>query len=1364
MLALLNAQQSLRRFDKLSVAEGLSNHVIYSLFQDSKGFLWFGGEGGLNRYDGYGVKIYKHDPANPYSLRNNMVLDILESHHADTSFLWLKTSHGLERLNLLTDQFTLLRHDPDDSTSISSNNIRGLFLGKSGCVWVATNKGLNKFDHDTGAFTHFLQDISIRDLYEDERGILWISTPREGLLRFSPEDSGLTRYRNDPQDKHSISSDYLSMGIINSDYYGSDFLWVSTRNAGFDLLNKQNGQFTRFTAIPENATGLAQVQLEIVDAGIPELWVRSFPSGVHILNLNSNTYTQECYNPDRPDGITIDLVHRIIEDRSGVIWLGTYFGVNRYNRQERQFTNYEHILNDPQSMTSSGVIDLCLGSQNKLWIGTDHGLNVMDLTTGKISNFVDDPLFPTEVQSLLVGMFEDHLGMLWITTNAGLYQLNAERTNLVHFMANPSEPGSISHNSINEVIEDEQGSIWVSTSSGLNKYQRKTRQFEHFFEGFEVDALLIPNQVDTSVILVGTRHGLVEMNTRSGQYTPYTHDPENPQSLSENRIQVIYESRDGIIWIGTNDGLNRTDLNERVDSALVFTHYTEAHGLSSSAVLGILEDDHGYLWLSTMKGLSKFDPKTGTFRNYDKNDGFCTSLFIYRSCVKDSQGFMYFGGLGGFTRFHPDSLQNNPHVPPIAITDFQVFHQSLMIDPVKSENDRSASYLPRSIPYLDAIELSYQQNVFSFEFAALDFRNPMRNQYAYMLEGFNDDWTYTDASNRTATYTNLDPGEYIFQVKGSNNDGLWNEEGTSIRITISPPWWKTKLAYSAYFLLIIAALIISYRLRITRLRLQYQAQMDHLEAERYHEIDELKSRFFANISHEFRTPLTLILGPISKLLSRTSDSDSEKDLNLMQRQAKRLLELVTQLLDLSKLEAGKMKIQASQQNIIPLLKGLTLSFASLAERDKITLSFNTELEDIQVFVEKDAIAKIINNLLSNAFKFTETGGTIQVNVTTTGESYLSSEGEICIAIQDNGVGIPAERVNKIFERFYQVDNSETREREGTGIGLALTRELIELHKGRISVSSKEGEGTTFTIRLPLGSAHLSENEIVQMSENMEPTSSEILIPEEDKVSIIKPLNTDEAQPLLLIVEDNSDVRSYIRSYLDQDYTCHEAKDGEAGLKQALELIPDLIISDVMMPKMDGVEFCKQIKSDVHTSHIPVILLTAKADLESKLEGLETGADAYLTKPFEAEELLVRIKNLIEQRELLRQRFRQDLSLVPAGLKLSSMDQQFLEKATGIIRDHINDFDFNADQFSKKIFMSRQHLNRKLKALTGHATLEFVRSIRLKSATQLLRNRQATITEIAYEVGFSDPSHFTKSFQKEFGQTPSAFLAEQKTGN
>lgn len=571
------------------------------------------------------------------------------------------------------------------------------------------------------------------------------------------------------------------------------------------------------------------------------------------------------------------------------------------------------------------------------------------------------------------------------------------------------------------------------------------------------------------------------------------------------------------------------------------------------------------------------------------------------------------------------------------------------------------------------------------------------------------------------------------------------------------PWWKTRLAYGVYTILAVSFFVGLWRFQAYRLRLRYQAEYEHREAERFRELDQLKSRFFANISHEFRTPLTLILGPIEKLRTRFTDDDSLWELGLMQKNAQRLLNLVTQLLDLSKLESRSMRLQAARCNVIPMLKGIVYSFGSMADSQDITLTFEHDEEDIQFYTEQDVMVKIITNLLSNAFKFTKPGGRITVSANAQSNSEKTGPGFLHIEVTDSGIGISADRIENIFDRFYQVDSGETRVHEGAGIGLALTRELVELHKGEISVLSEENQGTTFTMRFPLGRVHLDPEEIVDQ-EQTEPGSVETLLPidVEESERVPSPAASDGSLPLLLIVEDNADVRQYILGYLEQDYRCLKAENGETGLDLVLREIPDLIISDIMMPRMDGNEFCKRVKTDARTSHIPVILLTAKADLDSKLEGLETGADDYLTKPFEAQELQVRIRNLIDQRRRLQMHFSQNLEIQPAESTVNSIDERFLEKALNIIEEHLDDMDFSVAQFSQEIAMSQRHLARKLKALTDHSTQDFMRCVRLKHAALLLRNKTDNVTQIAYRVGFKNPSYFAECFRKEFGSPPSKY--------
>ena len=629
-----------------------------------------------------------------------------------------------------------------------------------------------------------------------------------------------------------------------------------------------------------------------------------------------------------------------------------------------------------------------------------------------------------------------------------------------------------------------------------------------------------------------------------------------------------------------------------------------------------------------------------------------------------------------------------------------------------------------------------------------------------MLEPYDTSWI--DAgTQRTARYTNLDPGEYTFRVIASNSDGVWNEKGTFINIIIKKPWWQTYLAYLVYLYWVFSLLYFLRRYELSRQKLKYNLKLGNLEKEKLKEIDQIKSRFFANISHEFRTPLTLIFGPAKDISESAEDVNIKKSAGIIQKNAAKLYGLVNQLLDLSKLEAGKMKLLTRKKNIIPLLKGLVLSFTSLAERKRIILKFDSKEEIINVYIDRDKIEKIINNILSNAFKFTPEGGEIDVKV-------LRLKSAVEIIVTDTGKGIPKERIGIIFDRFYQVDGSSTREGEGTGIGLALTKELVELHKGIISVESQEGEGTTFKIQIPLGKDHLKSSEIVN-KEEPEESAETIEKPEiisgiemtEEKLGINKITDAElsdenEGKPLLLIVEDNFDVRNYIISHLDEDYKIQEAVDGDEGFTKSIEHFPDLIISDVMMPKMDGFQLCVKLKTDERTSHIPIILLTAKATSENKIEGYETGADDYIMKPFDTKELRVRVKNLIDQRKQLRKHFKKEGIFNLENKKIKSVDKRFLEKATKIIHDHISDTSFGVELFASELAISRAALHKKLVALIGEPPSELIKRIRLSKAGILLKNNTGNISEIALEVGFNNPAYFAECFKKQFGETPSQY--------
>jgi signal transduction histidine kinase/DNA-binding response OmpR family regulator len=772
----------------------------------------------------------------------------------------------------------------------------------------------------------------------------------------------------------------------------------------------------------------------------------------------------------------------------------------------------------------------------------------------------------------------------------------------------------------------------------------------------------------------------------------------------------------------------------------------------------VTRDKNGIFWFVTETGLLQYNPSdtvNGGVRIIDYRNGIPFTHIERSTFFRDRQGYLYQGGsmttFRGFFRFHPDSVRGpNKKLPPIVLTKFQVKNQDFPLD--------------SNITYQKHIQLKYNQNFFSFNFSALNYIGPDINQFAYMLEGVDEDWVYC-GNRRFANYTGIAPGSYVFRVKGSNNDGYWNEEGTRIQVRIFPPPWRTWWAYTLYGIAL-SALLLALRLYdLKRQRLKQALKVEQVEAEKLKELDGMKSRFFANISHEFRTPLTLILGPLEKLIGKTDDPDCVNDLGMMQRNARRLQRLINQLLNLSKLEAGEMKLIAGERNIVKLVRGYVHSFESLAKQKNVKLKFASDDEKTLVYVDNDKIEKILYNLLSNAFKFTPEGGEISVSVLThpVKPYYKEDEGnDVNIIIADTGPGIPPDKVKHVFDRFYQADNASSGDQEGTGIGLALTQELVKLHYGDITVESKEGKGTTFIITLPKGYEHLKpeeigrkeqgtndEKEVLKMDWGMELPTANCQLP------TVEP---EEDKPILLIVEDNDDLRSYIRSYLDDDYSIHEAVDGEEGYKRAITKVPDLIISDVMMPKKDGYQLCREVKSDERTSHIPVILLTAKAAKEDKIEGLELGADDFLTKPFDPAELQVRIKNLIDQRQSLRQKYLKELNLQPQPdfQGIISVDEKFLRKAYQVVENHLDEADFNVDQFVDDMAMGQMQLYRKLKALLNLSALEFIRSIRLSHAARMIENKTGNIAQIAYAVGFNNPSYFAECFKKQFGLSPSEY--------
>ena len=1357
----ITPQKNKIKFEHLSLEHGLSSNGVFCIIQDRRGFMWFATFDGLNKYDGYSITEYKSDPHDLQSLSDNKVSSIIEDQNG---VIWVGSyGGGLDKFDREKETFTRYSHDPKNPNSLGGNGIITIYEDRAGMIWIGTFNALNKFDKESETFTHYkhnpgdpktLGKNEVVAIFEDRSRILWIGTNGGGLNKFDRKNETFEHYEYDPNDPFSLGNNRIHS--IFEDRSG--VMWIGTNDGGLNKFDREKEIFTRYKHNPNNPNSISSNFVgDIYEDQSGVMWIGTNDGGLSKFDREKETFTHYKHDPSDAQSLSHNRVLSFCRDQSGVLWIGTDGGLNKLIESKKYFTHYNHDPSNPKSLSNNWVNSIIEDQKDQIWIGTfGGGINEFNRDSETFTHYKHDPNNPNSLSDdRVVFIHEDHTGVIWIgTLGGGLNKFDPGKKTFTHFRHDPNNPKSISEDEVITIYEDRTGVIWIATDQqGLNKFDREMETFTRYKNDPNDSKSLSGNEVipiyedRSGVLWFGTgRNGLNKFDRENDTFINFKHDPNDPTSLSYNTVSSIYENKSGVLWLGTyGAGLNRF-----IPETETFEHFNEKDGLADHTIYGILEDEHRNLWISTNKGLSKFNLDTKKTKNYNITDGLQDNQFEQGAYLKTKSGEFYFGGINGFNVFHPDSIKDNPYIPQIVITDFQLFSKSV---PVGLDTVLNRTILNKSITETEEIELTHEDNTFSFEFAALDYTNPVKNKYAYKLEDLDDEWIYTDASRRFATYTNLDPGEYIFRVKGSNNDGIWNEEGASIRIIILPPWWKTNWAYLIYMSLIIGSIYLFWKLQMRRIKLKQEYDMSKFEAKKLHEIDELKSHFFANISHEFRTPLTLILGPVKEFISKENDSKKKEELSVVYRNADRLNELVNQLLDLSKLEAGKMSLQTSALDMIPLLKGLVLSFASLAERKKIQLNFNSQLSKLEVYLDQDKFEKIINNLLSNAFKFTPENGVIEINVGTFAES-------VEIKIADTGIGISENRLENIFDRFYQVDGSHTREQEGTGIGLALTKELVELHKGKITVESEEEKGTTFTVILPLGKAHLKSDEISEEMEESEKITSAVdnLIlesqPQEEKLDI--KLYTETEKPLILIVEDNTDVRNYIKGYLNKEYRLLEAKDGEEGLEKSFEHIPDLIVSDVMMPKMDGFLLCEKLKTDDRTSHIPLILLTAKASGQDKIEGLETGADDYIMKPFDAKELQIRVKNLIKQRKKIIEHFRKQELFDTSNLQITSRDKKFISKAIEIINNHISNENFDVNNFAKEIGLSRVQLHRKLTALTGQTSSDLIRIIKLTKAAKLIQSNFGNISEIALEVGFSNPANFAKAFHAHFGVSPSNY--------
>ncbi|WP_316785244.1 two-component regulator propeller domain-containing protein [Pedobacter frigiditerrae] len=1334
-LGLIGYAQNRLVFNHLVVENGLSPNSVLSIVKDSQGFMWFGTKYGLNRYDGREIKVFKNSPQHKNSIASN---DFVKALTLDNDkVLWVGSLWGLDKFNPESESFT------HSVTGVDRANC--IYKDREGVLWLGSNNGLTySTDKNNKVFRAFNLGLKVpyqvQAIFQDHINRIWVGTT-VGLVRLTKVKG---RYHilffNHSKDVNSISGNFIT--TVTEDQ--KKRLWVGTKYDGISLYEENKNSFKRFLHSDNSSNSLVNdhVRKILVDRW-GKLWIGT-QEGLSIINPETEKFENYVHDSADPSSLSQNSIHDIYEDNCGSVWIGTYFGgLDVVHTIVTPFEVYQD--NKYKSSISSNIISTIVeDGKHNLWIGTEAGgLNYFNRETNTFKAYKNTLKDGASLSSNLVkSILIDKSQRVWIgTALGGINLFRPEKNDFVHYRSREFDKNSLSSDEVNCVFEDSEGKFWVGTQLGLDRFYPETGLFK------PVNLKSISN-TDKQVAIVfedskhniwlGTRHSIKFRPKGSSNYVTFIGG--STPGLANSYANCFFEDKQGTIWIGTyHGGLSAYDPIKKT-----FRTYAAKEGLAEDNILAILEDDRGFLWLSSENGLIKFDKHRITFKVYNNSDGLPGNVFNNASSLRDSKGQMFFGGYNGLVSFYPDQIRENHFSPRVVFTSLKLFNENVQLD-------AEDGLLKKAMSLTKEITFSSKQNVFTIEFAALNYVKPKKNRYKYKLEGFDKNWS--EGAIPSATYTNLPSGRYTFLVKGSNNDGLWNETPIKIEIRVLPPIWRT---WWAYFLYAIAGGVLFYFiLRFTRRqqRLESELYFEHLNNERQQELYQMKLDFFTRISHEIRTPLTLIFAPLEKLIKLTKENNMVNyQLYGIKRNTDRLLRLISELLDFRKIETGNAKLQVSENDLVAFCRSIYNSYEGLAEIKNIAYSFSCKEEQIYTWFDISQMEKVFYNILSNAFKYTPDGGKISFSID------KETEG-VKVVIADTGIGIPLEVQDKIFTNFYQV-NSGSATIEGWGIGLALVKNIVDLHSGEITVSSTPSSSvvngnTALSVTLLLGKAHFKPDELLaeEMVIQAEASIPEIMVWNENS-----PLDKiiEEKKYTIQVVEDNDELRGFIVQSLQSTYHVLESLNGLEGWKKAIEHIPDLIVSDVTMPELNGLEFCSRLKAEESTNHIPVIMLTAMASHLHQVDGLEAGADIYITKPFSIQVLELSIRNLLQGRESLKEKYIKQIMLSPRKLESVSPDEKFLNKLMLLIEENMEDSEFNVSSLVENIGMSQTVLYKKIKALTGLSILDFTKSQRLKRAAQLLAEQNLSIAEVAYTVGFNDRKYFSKEFRKQFGVAPSEY--------
>ena len=1302
-------------FKHYNINNGLSQNSVHFILQDRLGFMWIGTKDGLNRFDGSSFKTFRFSPEGV--LRDNIFYHILEDKNGR---IWVSTDGGIYIYDPKTEQFDLFDAIAGFDKAIDGM-VSDFVQDKDGDIWISIEeKGVFHYDYSGGKH-HFYPVPALPDgmrmisLCAGNNNDIWVFPYGLPMMRINKETGQTTVFQllDDPGFFGEMGEVHK---VVMDDH---NLLLAATSNKGLVSINIDN--HTHQILLDSDATGKAVFARTFERVDNSTLWVGS-ESGIYILNRNDNSVVNLRHHNFNPFSLSDNAIYTIYKDREGGIWTGSYFGgVDYYSRQYNNFEPFYPIPTD-NSISGSRVREFCTAPDGNIWIGTeDNGLNLFDPET---SRFLPLPVKLESLYTNIHALYADG-DYLWIGTfSKGLNRYHLKTGELVTY-TNSILPNSLSHNSVFALCKDRKEQLWVGTISGLNIFNEATNDFSHIDE---LEGIFVQDVYEDSagMIWVSTySRGVYRYDPVGDAWTLYEHTPADSTGLPYNKITAAFEDSQKRLWIATQGGgfclYNRTD-----DT---FTTFNTTNGMPNDVVYQIVEDQEHNLWLSTNAGLVRYHPQTGTFKNYTVGNGLKTNQFNYKSSFTTADGTLYFGSIEGFVRFNPSLFIEPENEVPIVFTE--LFVNNNLVSP-----DDKKSLLNQSILYTDELTLPYNKNSFSLSYAVLNYSNLNANHIVYMLEGFDKEWIDPEGK-QNILYSNLNPGKYVLKVRLKENAEVGQSENLkTLTVYIRPPFWLSGLAYFIYsVLLIIAVMMLARFLEMRNLKKQKE-RMQVFEQQKERELYQSKIEFFTNVAHEIRTPLSLIKAPLDHVIMTEDVSDNVKvNLQIMSKNTDRLLNLTNQLLDFRKTESDAYLLSLEAQNVSELIRDTFSRFTPLARQRALSFGLELPEEDMTVQLDKEAFLKIISNLLNNAIKY----GDSYVRL----RAYISHEEEgalFHLITENDGEKIPEEFSEAIFKPFFRIEKEPDRMANGTGIGLALSRSLAELHKGRVDLETQR-ESIRFHLTLPVGDVR---DKVQGLSDERKPGK--------DVVSSIKPVS----DKTLLLIEDDAELLQFEEKFLSPHYHVVVAQNGI----QALEILRDtnvnLIVSDIMMPEMDGFEFTKRVKSDIEYSHIPVILLTAKVNVQSKVQGLETGADAYVEKPFSLEVLMAQIANLLQNREQLRETFMKHPFIGANSMALTKSDEEFIRKLHAIVQENLDNAEFVVENMAEQFNMSRASFYRKIKGILDLTPVEYIKVERLKKAAQLLREKNHKVNEICYMVGFNSPSYFTKCFQQQFDVLPKDF--------